>query len=119
MKITCESTTLSPVTYYHKDIYEMRNLCYSSSFPHIRKIAPTILLDVPEDSLIMKEEIFGPLLLILTVRTALPLRGDLSFVHSILVTKQQNNRWITMSRGYDLLMNEISSTSWSFSRPTY
>lgn len=31
------------------------------------KIAPTILLDVPEDSLIMKEEIFGPLLPILTV----------------------------------------------------
>lgn len=32
------------------------------------KIAPTILLDVPEDSLIMKEEIFGPLLPILTVQ---------------------------------------------------
>ncbi|GAV65093.1 Aldedh domain-containing protein, partial [Cephalotus follicularis] len=31
------------------------------------KIAPTILLDVPEDSLIMQEEIFGPLLPILTV----------------------------------------------------
>ncbi|KAM7486359.1 hypothetical protein LguiA_002368 [Lonicera macranthoides] len=31
------------------------------------KISPTILLDVPEDSLIMKEEIFGPLLPILTV----------------------------------------------------
>lgn len=31
------------------------------------KIAPTILLDVPEDALIMKEEIFGPLLPILTV----------------------------------------------------
>ncbi|GMH00710.1 hypothetical protein Nepgr_002549 [Nepenthes gracilis] len=31
------------------------------------KIAPTILLDVPEDSLIMSEEIFGPLLPILTV----------------------------------------------------
>ncbi|CAA2964361.1 aldehyde dehydrogenase [Olea europaea subsp. europaea] len=31
------------------------------------KIAPTILLDVPEDSLIMKEEIFGPLLPIITV----------------------------------------------------
>ncbi|TXG60258.1 hypothetical protein EZV62_014831 [Acer yangbiense] len=31
------------------------------------KIAPTILLDVPEDSLIMKEEIFGPLLPIVTV----------------------------------------------------
>ncbi|KAM3308726.1 Aldehyde dehydrogenase [Capsicum baccatum] len=31
------------------------------------KIAPTILLDVPHDSLIMKEEIFGPLLPIITV----------------------------------------------------
>ncbi|KAG6717039.1 hypothetical protein I3843_04G072000 [Carya illinoinensis] len=31
------------------------------------KIAPTILLDVPEDSLIMQEEIFGPLVPILTV----------------------------------------------------
>ncbi|KAI6690927.1 hypothetical protein NL676_027755 [Syzygium grande] len=31
------------------------------------QIAPTILLDVPRDSLIMKEEIFGPLLPILTV----------------------------------------------------
>ncbi|KAH7836182.1 hypothetical protein Vadar_033490 [Vaccinium darrowii] len=31
------------------------------------KIAPTILLDAPEDSLIMNEEIFGPLLPIVTV----------------------------------------------------
>ncbi|KAL8110280.1 aldehyde dehydrogenase family 3 member H1-like [Apium graveolens] len=31
------------------------------------KIVPTILLDVPDDSLIMSEEIFGPLLAILTV----------------------------------------------------
>ncbi|XP_038700347.1 aldehyde dehydrogenase family 3 member H1-like [Tripterygium wilfordii] len=31
------------------------------------KISPTILLDVPRDSLIMNEEIFGPLLPILTV----------------------------------------------------
>ncbi|WOL11841.1 aldehyde dehydrogenase family 3 member H1-like [Canna indica] len=31
------------------------------------KIAPTLLLDVPHDSLMMKEEIFGPLLPILTV----------------------------------------------------
>lgn len=31
------------------------------------RISPTILLDVPEDSLIMKEEIFGPLLPIITV----------------------------------------------------
>ncbi|GMJ15193.1 aldehyde dehydrogenase 4, aldehyde dehydrogenase 3H1 [Hibiscus trionum] len=31
------------------------------------KIAPTILLDVPKDSLIMNEEIFGPLLPIITI----------------------------------------------------
>ncbi|XP_011074837.1 aldehyde dehydrogenase [Sesamum indicum] len=31
------------------------------------KIAPTIILDVPDDSLIMNEEIFGPLLPIVTV----------------------------------------------------
>ncbi|KAL6208300.1 hypothetical protein ACLB2K_019251 [Fragaria x ananassa] len=31
------------------------------------RIAPTILLDVPQDSLIMQEEIFGPLLPIITV----------------------------------------------------
>lgn len=31
------------------------------------KIAPTLLLDVPQDSLIMNEEIFGPLLPIITV----------------------------------------------------
>lgn len=34
---------------------------------YCRKIAPTILLDVPDDSTIMKEEIFGPLLPIVTV----------------------------------------------------
>lgn len=33
-----------------------------------RRIAPTILLDVPRDSLIMSDEIFGPLLPIITVR---------------------------------------------------
>ncbi|XP_076919048.1 aldehyde dehydrogenase family 3 member H1-like [Bidens hawaiensis] len=32
-----------------------------------RKIAPTIVLDAPEDSLIMSDEIFGPLLPIITV----------------------------------------------------
>ncbi|WOG84590.1 hypothetical protein DCAR_0103774 [Daucus carota subsp. sativus] len=31
------------------------------------KISPTILLDIPDDSLIMSDEIFGPLLAILTV----------------------------------------------------
>lgn len=36
-----------------------------------RRIAPTILLDVPQDSLIMSEEIFGPLLPILTVSAEL------------------------------------------------
>lgn len=44
---------------------------YGRFIIHCRKIAPTILLDVPEDSLIMEEEIFGPLLPILTVRTFL------------------------------------------------
>ncbi|XP_062148151.1 aldehyde dehydrogenase family 3 member I1, chloroplastic-like isoform X3 [Alnus glutinosa] len=40
------------------------------------KIAPTILLDVPEDSLIMQEEIFGPLMPIVTVATdGLPFGG--------------------------------------------
>jgi aldehyde dehydrogenase (NAD+) len=32
-----------------------------------RKIAPTLLLDVPQDSAIMTGEIFGPLLPIVTV----------------------------------------------------
>jgi len=32
------------------------------------KIAPTLLLDAPLDSAIMKEEIFGPLLPIITVK---------------------------------------------------
>lgn len=41
-----------------------------------RRIAPTVLLDVPEDSLIMQEEIFGPLLPVLTVRISVhPLVG--------------------------------------------
>ncbi|RZR81969.1 hypothetical protein BHM03_00008292 [Ensete ventricosum] len=34
----------------------------------LTKIAPTLLLDVPHDSSIMKEEIFGPFLPIVTVR---------------------------------------------------
>lgn len=36
-------------------------------FPSCSKIVPTILLDAPEDSLVMNEEIFGPLLPIVTV----------------------------------------------------
>lgn len=32
-----------------------------------RKIAPTVVLDPPQDSPIMNEEIFGPLLPIITV----------------------------------------------------
>lgn len=45
---------------------------YLTSLPpyvDCRRIAPTILLDVPQDSLIMQEEIFGPLLPIVTVGT--------------------------------------------------
>ncbi|CAN4097738.1 unnamed protein product [Withania somnifera] len=69
MKITCELTTLflpKPII-IKISAYDMGSLCYSSFFSHFRKIAPTILLGVPEDSLIMKEEIFGPLLPIITV----------------------------------------------------
>jgi hypothetical protein len=36
---------------------------------YCRKIAPTILLDVPEDAMVMQEEIFGPILPIITVST--------------------------------------------------
>ncbi|XP_058186488.1 aldehyde dehydrogenase family 3 member H1-like isoform X2 [Rhododendron vialii] len=43
------------------------------------KIAPTILLDVPEDSLIMEEEIFGPILPILTVEN---LEDSLAVINS-------------------------------------
>nr|CAD1842042.1 unnamed protein product [Ananas comosus var. bracteatus] len=41
------------------------------------KIAPTLLLDVPDDALIMKEEIFGPLLPIITVDKICICRGML------------------------------------------
>ncbi|MFT4020238.1 MAG: coniferyl aldehyde dehydrogenase [Acinetobacter sp.] len=37
--------------------------------PHARKIAPTLVLDVTDDMLIMQEEIFGPLLPIKTYQT--------------------------------------------------
>ncbi|GAA0139369.1 dehydrogenase [Lithospermum erythrorhizon] len=49
-----------------------------SDLPNL-KIAPTILLDVPEDSLIMKEEIFGPLIPILTVDN---IKDGISFINS-------------------------------------
>ena len=42
--------------------------CNSFTFPSYSKIAPTVILDAPEDSLIMNEEIFGPLLPIITVK---------------------------------------------------
>lgn len=38
------------------------------SFSIHSKIAPTVILDAPADSLIMNEEIFGPLLPIITVK---------------------------------------------------
>ncbi|PHT45197.1 Aldehyde dehydrogenase family 3 member H1 [Capsicum baccatum] len=52
------------------------------------KIAPTILLNVPHDSLIMKEKIFGPLLPIITVRHALPVKIDLSLYNLFLDNKR-------------------------------
>ncbi|KAG5528977.1 hypothetical protein RHGRI_029589 [Rhododendron griersonianum] len=53
------------------------------------KIAPTILLDVPEDSLIMEEEIFGPILPILTCLSRAscpsPAYSFLTFILSLLI----------------------------------
>ncbi|KAL8244344.1 hypothetical protein R6Q59_010602 [Mikania micrantha] len=43
------------------------------------KIAPTIILDAPEDSLIMTEEIFGPLLPIMTVEK---IEDGIEFINS-------------------------------------
>ncbi|KAJ0025348.1 hypothetical protein Pint_08146 [Pistacia integerrima] len=48
------------------------------------RIAPTILLDVPQDSLIMSEEIFGPLLPILTVSIELLYSSALFFFNDLL-----------------------------------
>ncbi|KAL8216206.1 hypothetical protein R6Q57_023043 [Mikania cordata] len=45
----------------------------------ILKIAPTIILDAPEDSLIMTEEIFGPLLPIMTVEK---IEDGIEFINS-------------------------------------
>ncbi|KAK9080097.1 hypothetical protein SSX86_001772 [Deinandra increscens subsp. villosa] len=44
-----------------------------------QKIAPTIVLDAPEDSLIMNEEIFGPLLPIVTVEK---IEDGIEFINS-------------------------------------
>ena len=46
-------------------------MCKAPSSCFDRFIAPTILLDAPLDSMIMTEEIFGPLLPIMTVKTLL------------------------------------------------
>ncbi|XP_078434099.1 aldehyde dehydrogenase 3H1 [Wolffia australiana] len=46
---------------------------------HALKIAPTVLLDVPQDSLIMTEEIFGPLFPIITVED---IRESLDIINS-------------------------------------
>lgn len=47
----------------------MRPLTNSSPLVSYSKIAPTVILDAPEDSLVMSDEIFGPLLPIITVNT--------------------------------------------------
>lgn len=58
------------VTFFYLAIQNMHCAAFQtiSSSPCCRRIAPTLLLDVPLDSAIMKEEIFGPLLPIITVR---------------------------------------------------
>ncbi|RWV99301.1 hypothetical protein GW17_00037796 [Ensete ventricosum] len=54
----------------HEDLAKPQMESYLHEVPESSslKIAPTLLLDVPHDSSIMKEEIFGPFLPIVTVR---------------------------------------------------
>lgn len=54
---------------FHSLILSFYHILYS--FVCGRKIAPTILLDVPKDSLIMNDEIFGPVLPIVTVKASM------------------------------------------------
>lgn len=58
-----------PFSWFIDLVYHLGAICFSLTnlFFNVRRIAPTILLGVPQNSLIMKEEIFGPLLPILTV----------------------------------------------------
>jgi hypothetical protein len=58
------------ITLFQVQIYSSESsLIYVNIFFLLgyRKIAPTLLLDVPQDSAIMTGEIFGPLLPIVTV----------------------------------------------------
>ncbi|MED6218409.1 Aldehyde dehydrogenase 3 member I1, chloroplastic [Stylosanthes scabra] len=48
------------------------------------KIAPTILLDVPDDAMVMQEEIFGPIMPIITVSTYLLTRIIYIFLKNLL-----------------------------------
>lgn len=69
MKTDCGFTACPHMVHAYSTFYPLSLTQNSFLAILCRKIAPTILLDVPQDSQIMKEEIFGPLLPILTVRT--------------------------------------------------
>ncbi|KAI3745900.1 hypothetical protein L6452_08311 [Arctium lappa] len=78
------------------------------------KIAPTIVLDAPEDSLIMNEEIFGPLLPIITVNK---IEDGINFINSrpnplaayLFTNKQQlKEEFVSNVSAGGVLINDIS-----------
>ncbi|XP_047321915.1 aldehyde dehydrogenase family 3 member H1-like [Impatiens glandulifera] len=78
------------------------------------KIAPTILLDVPDDALVMNEEIFGPLLPIVTVETLEQgfeaLRSKEKPLAAYLFTnnKKLKEEFLTKVSAGGLLINDIA-----------
>jgi aldehyde dehydrogenase (NAD+) len=98
--VPCFSTLIDQLVYFR--------------LPFIRKIAPTLLLDVPQDCLIMKEEIFGPLFPIITVEK---LEDGFAFINSMpkplaayLFTnnKKLENQFIKNVSAGGILINDIA-----------
>ncbi|XP_071701896.1 aldehyde dehydrogenase family 3 member H1-like [Rutidosis leptorrhynchoides] len=78
------------------------------------KISPTILLDVPEDALIMSEEIFGPLLPIVTVEK---IEDGIEFIDSrpkplaaylFTNTKQLKEQFVNNVSAGGVLINDVT-----------
>lgn len=78
---------MKPICEFHKHGFALsssmvwcwliRHLCNYFPFQFFSKIAPTVILDAPKDSVIMNEEIFGPLLPIITVKVVKLIRFSL------------------------------------------
>ncbi|KAI3686946.1 hypothetical protein L1987_80636 [Smallanthus sonchifolius] len=78
------------------------------------KIAPTIVLDAPEDSLIMSEEIFGPLLPIVTVEK---IEDGIEFINSrpkplaaylFTNTKQLKEEFVSNISAGGVVINDVT-----------